>query len=146
MEKHTFELKPSLVFRYLAIFLFVGGEFCLISIRFTWWLAAIFALFYGIGFYYFWRHHVLMRGNKMIAKFWHSGVDANNWHLINNEKVEHLAKLLPSSVIHPFLLILHFDFKKMEKREFISMVIFKDMLPAKDFRHLFVDIMTSKSD
>lgn len=149
MSQHKFKLKPSKTLMSIMIFLFVGGEACLIATGFSWWLTIIFAIFYGAGFYYIWRHYVFMYGTKMIVKFWRG--NDNNWYLVNSKQITYLAQLLPSSVVTPLVLILHFSVEEGQiinvdggKHDFVSVVIFKDMLSANDFRRFLVDVITSR--
>lgn len=98
----------------------------------------MFGGFYGIWFSYVWWHYVLIRGEKTIVKFWHASVD-NSWYLVNDKDDMCVAKLLPSTVVTPFILILHFEVAS----KFISVVVFKDMISAIDFRRLRVELIIS---
>ena len=122
--------------RYLSLALFFLHGIALVvaaNLTIPGWLSIVLSVAVLANFYTTFTVHVLGRGKYALLNMVWS--DEGDWTLINGEGQELRASLLPSSYVHPHLVVLNFHIAKGGRR---TAILLRDSLDSKTFRDLLV--------
>jgi len=122
--------------RHLAMALFFLHGLALVvaaNLTVPGWLSIILSVAILANFYTTFTVHVLGRGKQAILSMvWD---DDGDWKLINGQREELSAQLLPNSYVHTQLIVLNFIIEHSGRR---TAILLRDSLDNKSFRDLLV--------
>lgn len=120
--------------RYLALFLlFLHGAAlsAIATLTAPAWVHIALSAAILVNFWSTFNTHVLGRSrNAVMSMVWDG---EGEWTLLTGEGTSTHARLLPSSFVHPLLVVLNFALAERGRR---SVILMQDSLDQKTFRHL----------
>jgi|GEM_PF-6775293 len=171
MITHQFNLQRSRVLIATLVFIYGGAAFCVTILPFKLIIKMLLLIFCCSAFLYQYRQQILFGGNKKGSKAIVALTCTSNgeWSLYNQQQQIMKAQLQKSSVVLPYIAILHFkvDSTSMDttkashgffhscchtffpdcflvrlSQPLVSLLIFYDAMSAEDFRNLRVCLLT----
>jgi len=131
----SLHLQPHSSRHFSMALLFLHGLALIVAANLTvpGWISIILSVAILANFYTTFTVHVLGRGkNAILSMVWD---DDGEWKLINGEREELVANLLPNSYVHTQLIVLNFLLEQGGRR---TAILLKDSLDHKSFRDLLI--------
>ena len=138
----TIEVRRSRQLLALLLFAHIGALLLIWALSISLWLILLIALLIVTSLLYSVKRHYLRNSHNAIV---HAVWDADeNWHLSLANGSTVIARLLPDTYIHPWLVVLNFVSQNPSKK--YSLLLLPDSLDASTLRRLRVRLRTSSPD
>lgn len=132
MLKQPVILKPSYLLAIFLLFTHLGALIALISLSLPWFTVLAISILAVISLIHNIRHYALRLNAKAIVKVWLKNND--EWLLQDRQGNVLTARLMQNSYRSLYLVIL--NFKILESKKKISVIILPDSLTHNEFRQL----------
>lgn len=136
--KNFYAIRRSKILIRVLVFIYGGAEIAVLLSPFHIMIKLLLLGFCSGAFLYQYWRNVLFGGERSIIFFTYD--DSGKWLLCNKRRHIITASLQRSSVVLPYLTVLHF---KVEQARFLALLIFCDAMSKESFRQLRVSLLTA---